>query len=155
VNVKFNTISAPLEETNAAWRAAFWLRVFFLWLSSPIAGVGFSHDFYDEDPLHLVQADHYDPHNSYLAILARTGAVGLLLVVAASFFFLRLLIRLARRTNSEETSMLGTCLLSCFVAIGTFAAANVTLESPYFALFFWLFIGMGVALAESEKRHLT
>jgi O-antigen ligase len=153
VNVKFHTMSAPLEETNATWRVAFWLGVVFLWLSSPIFGVGFSHDFYDEDPLHLVQADHYDPHNSYLAILARTGTVGFLFVLAASFLFLRLLIRLVRQTSSEETALLGTCLLSCFAAMGTFAAANVTLESPYFALFFWLFIGMGIALAESERSE--
>lgn len=151
VTIKFHTMTAPLEETNAAWRAAFWLAVVFLWLSSPIFGVGFAHDFYEEDPLHLVQADHYDPHNSYLAILARAGAVGFLLVGAVSFLFVHFLMRVVRQTNSEETALPATCLLSCFVAMGTFAAANVALESPYFALFFWLFIGMGIALAESEN----
>lgn len=154
ISAKFQTLRAPMEELNAAWRAAFWLAVLALWWSAPILGVGFSHDFYDEDPLRLVEADHYDPHNSYLAIAARTGAVGLLLLMAASTLFARLMSRLVRTSRSKETVMLASCLLCCFVALGTFAAANVTLESPYHALFFWLFVGMGVALAESEEVNL-
>lgn len=149
--LKFKTLLSPLEEINAAWRAVFWIAVVFLWLSAPVCGVGFAHDFYEEEPLHAVQAQHYDPHNSYLAILARTGIVGLFFMSAASFASVRLLIRLVRSSPRRETTLIASCLLSCFAAIATFASANVTLESPYHAMFFWLLIGMGIALAETEE----
>jgi len=148
--LKFKTLVSPLEEINAAWRAAFWLGVIFLWLSAPVIGIGFAHDFYEEEPLHVVQAEHYDPHNSYLAILARTGIVGLLMMAVAALLSVKLLIKLVRGGHGAETALLANCLLSCFVALATFASANVTLESPYHAMFFWLLIGMGVALAEAE-----
>ncbi len=153
ISQKFQTLGAPLEEINAAWRAAFWLAVLLLWRTAPLFGVGFSHDFYDEEPLHRIDAEHYDPHNSYLAILARSGAIGLLLLAAASLLFVWLMVKLVRRSKSQETVLLASCLLTCFVALATFASANVTLEFPYHALFFWLFIGLGVALADSERGH--
>jgi O-antigen ligase len=86
-----------------------------------------------------------------LAILARTGVVGLFFISAASFASVRLLIRLVRSSPRPETTLIASCLLSCFAAIATFASANVTLESPYHAMFFWLLIGMGIALAETEE----
>jgi O-antigen ligase len=149
--LKFETLSSPLEEANAAWRAGFWLNVAFLWLSRPFVGVGFAHDFFNEEPLHLAFVEHDDPHNSYLAILARSGVVGLFFIMASSLLFVILMVKLLRRSSSRQTLLLAGCLLTCFVAIGTFAAANVTLESPYHAIFFWLFIGMGVCLAERDQ----
>jgi O-antigen ligase len=148
--IKFETLSSPLEEVNVAWRAMFWLNVCSLWLSRPFVGVGFAHDFFNEDPLHLMLGNHDDPHNSYLAILARTGLVGLFFVMAASMLFVRLMISVLRRSSSQQTIVLASCLLTSFSAIACFAAANVTLESPYHAMFFWLFIGMGMFLADND-----
>lgn len=149
--LKYKTLSSPLEEANAAWRAAFWLNVVSLWLSHPFVGVGFTHDFFNEEPLNLAFVVHDDPHNSYLAILARTGVVGLFFIIACSLLFVILMVRLLRQSSSRETLLLAGSLLSCFVAIGAFAAANVTLESPYHAIFFWLFIGAGVCLVERDQ----
>jgi O-antigen ligase len=151
--VKFATLGSPLEEANAAWRAMFWLNVCSLWVSHPFVGVGFAHDFFNEDPFHLMMGDHDDPHNSYLAILARTGLIGLFFVLAASMLFVRLMIKVLRRSSSQQTILLASCLLTSFSAIASFAAANVTLESPYHAMFFWLFIGMGVFLADNDLAN--
>jgi len=148
--LKYRTMLDPLAEINAAWRAAYWLNVFALWRSAPITGVGFSHDFYNEEPLHVYPFEHYDPHNSYLALLARTGVCGLLLVVATVFVFSRLMIQVLRHAGSDQIVFLASCLLSCFVTVGTFASFNVTLESPYHAIFFWLIVGMGITLAASN-----
>jgi O-antigen ligase len=151
--LKYQTFFDPLEEANAAWRAAFWLNVVSLWSTSPVFGVGFSHDFFNEEPFHVAIADHYDPHNSYLAILARTGVSGLLIVSVATFVVIRLLIRMLRQSKCEDTVFISGCLLSCFAALSVFASMNVTLESPYHAIFFWLLIGMTVALGESERTE--
>jgi O-antigen ligase len=153
--LKYRTMLDPLTEINAAWRAAYWLNVFSLWRSAPIAGVGFSHDFYAEEPLHVYPFEHYDPHNSYLALLARTGVCGLLLALATVFVFSRLMIQVLRHAGSDHTVFLASCLLSCFVTVGTFASFNVTLESPYHAIFFWLIVGMGIALAGSNAATNT
>jgi O-Antigen ligase len=149
--LKYETFLDLLEEPNAAWRAAFWLNMVSLWLSSPVLGVGFSHDFFNEEPFHAAVADHYDPHNSYLAILARTGVVGLFIFGVTAFLGIKLLIRMLRHSKCEETVLIAGCLLSCFTALSVFASMNVTLESPYHAIFFWLIIGMIVALAENER----
>ena len=151
--LKYQTFFDPLEEANAAWRAAFWLNVVSLWSSSPVFGVGFSHDFFQEEPFHVAIADHYDPHNSYLAILARTGIGGLLVLSVISILTIRLLVRMLRQSKCEETAFISGCVLSCFTALSVFASMNVTLESPYHAIFFWLLIGMTVVLAESERTE--
>jgi O-antigen ligase len=153
--LKYRTMLDPLAEINAAWRAAYWLNVFTLWRSAPITGVGFSHDFYDEEPFHVYPFEHYDPHNSYLALLARTGVCGLLLVLVTVFVFSRLMIQVLRHAGSYQIVFLASCLLSCFVTVGTFASFNVTLESPYHAIFFWLIVGMGIALAGSNAATNT
>jgi len=148
--LKYRTMLDPLSEINAAWRAAYWINVVNLWRSAPIIGVGFSHDFYGEEPFHVYPFEHYDPHNSYLALLARTGVLGLSIVLLTAFVFCRMMMRVLRHARSDQGIFLASCLLGCFVTVGTFASFNVTLESPYHAIFFWLIAGMGIALAETE-----
>jgi len=46
--------------------------------------------------------------------------------------------------------MLAGCLFGSFIAMSMFASANVTLESPYHAIFLWIFAGLGVALTQRE-----
>lgn len=145
---KYQTIFTPTEEANAAWRLEFWIAMVGLWWSAPIIGVGFAYDFVNVEPWGLVE-EHYDPHNSYLAILARMGVVGMVLtivfLVAASIMFTRMM----RSATSPRKRMLAGCLFSSFVAIALFATANVTLESPYHAIFLWIFAGMGIALSQN------
>jgi O-antigen ligase len=152
---KYETILAPTEEANAAWRLEFWIAMIGLWWTAPIAGVGFAYDFINVEPWGVVE-EHYDPHNSYLAILARMGVIGLILtivfLVAVSIMFTKIM----RSAASPRKRMLAGCLFSSFISIAVFGSANVTLESPYHAIFLWIFAGLGVALSQtalSEGRR--
>jgi len=144
---KYETILAPTEEANAAWRLAFWIAMVGLWWSAPIAGVGFAYDFVNVEPWGLVE-EHYDPHNSYLAILARMGIIGMVLTVVFLIVTCTMFAKVMRSATSPKRRMLAACLFASFIAMAMFASANVTLESPYHAIFLWIFAGLGVALSQ-------
>ena len=148
---KYQTIFTPTEEANAAWRLEFWIAMVSLWSSAPIAGVGFAYDFINVEPWGLVE-EHYDPHNSYLAILARVGVIGIVLMIVCLVSGCVLFTRIMRSSGSPKKRMLAACLFSSFVAIAVFATANVTLESPYHAIFLWIFAGLGIALSQSAVQ---
>ncbi len=84
------------------------------------------------------------------------GVIGLILtivfLVAVSIMFTKIM----RSAASPRKRMLAGCLFSSFISIAVFGSANVTLESPYHAIFLWIFAGLGVALSQtalSEGRR--
>lgn len=149
---KYATLGAPLEEANALWRYLYWQAVLKLWSASPITGVGFAHDLGEQEPW-LVEVDRADPHNSYLALLARTGMIGVGLLGVLWVLSVVVLTTLARGPQSLPGTSLARITLGCLLGISVYAAMNVTLEAPYHAPFFWLFLGMGLALSERAREE--
>jgi O-antigen ligase len=147
IAVKFETLGSPLEEANALWRYLYWVSVLKLWAGSPVFGVGFAHDIGQQDPW-LVDTMRGDPHNSYLAMLARTGALGFALFGAFIFMVLLLARRSIRQAQSAGLRSVARSVVGCFLAIGVFASMNVTLEGPYHGPFFWMFAGFTVWIGE-------
>jgi O-antigen ligase len=94
-----------------------------------------------------------DPHNSYVALLCRTGIIGFCLLAFIMWNTVLALTRLKRRIGGEpQNAFVVDCLLGCFVAISVYASMNVTLETPYHGIFFWLFVGITALLADGRKE---
>jgi O-antigen ligase len=113
--------------------------------------VGFGYDFGDQDPwgiAHALEYERIDPHNSYVAILCRTGIVGFVLLALVLWWTVRLLIRLKRQMQQHSDLFLIDSLLGCFVVLCIYASMNVTIENPYHGIFFWLLIGITASQAE-------
>lgn len=153
ISQKYETFFQLSDEPNAAWRFVMWIRLLTLWSSSPIFGVGFSYDFATQEPWGVMTEERIDPHNSYVAILARTGIVGLGLVLYVLWSVGRLLIRLKRGMRQNSDLFLADSLLGCLTAVAVYASMNVILETPYHGIFFWLLMGMAGTLAEYESKR--
>jgi O-antigen ligase len=152
---KYQTVWELSNEPNAAWRMLMWLQLVTLWTSAPVCGVGFAYDFGAQDPWGTAHAldKRIDPHNSYVALLCRTGIIGFCLLAFIMWNTVLALTRLKRRIGGEpQNAFVVDCLLGCFVAISVYASMNVTLETPYHGIFFWLFVGITALLADGPKE---
>lgn len=148
IGAKYLTIASPMQEADSLWRALFWKAILHLWSQSPLFGVGFGYDFMRVQPfLTGTPGERGDPHNSYLAIGARMGAVGIGLIVVLFACYFLMVLRTSRRGDAQARA-LSSILLAEFVAVAAFASMNVTLEGPFEGGLLWMMIGMGMALLE-------
>ena len=155
ISQKYETVVQLSDEPNAAWRFLMWLQLVKLWTGAPVFGVGFAYDFGAQDPWGAAHAldRRIDPHNSYVALLCRTGIIGFGLLLFAAWYTVRGLLRLKRCTGQPQQKMfLVDCLLGCFLAVSVYALMNVTLETPYHGIFFWLLIGITALMANHQKE---
>jgi len=94
----------------------------------------------------LRETTRYDPHNSHLAILYRTGVVGFLCYSLILFLSLRRShLYLQEAPHPKATlSMLAT--MACFLFYVVHALTDVTLENPYKGIPFWVLLGLLTAI---------
>ncbi len=134
------------SELNAAWRLLAWAEVVQGILESPL-GHGFAQwDF---------AFNAYDPlsgsHNSFLDLTYRVGVPGLVLLVLALAWAYRqakLASQLATPGPALSLVASGACVMACVI----YACFNVVLETPYLAVFFWLFLGLVASHFPSGTR---
>lgn len=86
-------------------------------------------------------------HNSYLEMVYRAGAVGVMLVAFTIFVFFGLL-----RFFIRVRSLTGLMLMSVFVFWLAVANFTVFFELPYTAINFWLLLGMTMAYRSDLER---
>ncbi|MCS7232290.1 MAG: O-antigen ligase family protein [Elusimicrobiota bacterium] len=143
-----------LSDPNAYWRYLYWNNVIQEVVSKPW-GIGFDYslsklapwEVWAERPseIEFRSSVRLDPHNSYIAILARVGFVGFTVFVLIFAYYILFTYKMLRRLNNERKGY-AILNLACFIAVATFAGFNVTLEGPYHGIFFWIFIGIGMAI---------
>jgi len=142
---------------NNTWRLLMWRRMWRDWLHGrPLLGAGVgkaweynqafrhTHFHYEED------AGGLNPHNSYLNLLYRYGAVGLavlLALLAAALY--------AAWKALCVPPLFGDALLEglalYFLYTAVFAVFTVTLEGPSYALPFWFSLGLLYARARQRR----
>lgn len=148
-----------LDDPNANWRYLYWSNVINALSKNPI-GLGFSYSLSNLAPwevwfdnpreIFFRSSVRLDPHNSYIAILARLGLIGF------SFFFIFLLLtflfllKSLKIKNDQKYLLLAS--FSNFTAIFLFAFFNVTLENPYHGIFFWIWLGILLILSTNRIK---
>jgi hypothetical protein len=88
------------------------------------------------------ETERYDPHDSHIAMLYRTGVIGF-----SIYFFLVITtflrgFRFARQTPSEEGQCIMITVLGCILFHFVHSATDVTLENSYKGIIFWVLLGL-------------
>jgi O-antigen ligase len=93
------------------------------------------------------------PHNSFLWILNRMGVIGFGVFCLLVLKFYRSAIRVYRPMKPGKSKAYLLALLSSHLCISIFAFFNVVLEGPSMGIFFWIIMGMAMALINIEKSQ--
>lgn len=115
-------------------------------------GLPFGRPFVPPRVWWLIQdTKRYDPHNSYVAIFYRTGALGLLSILWVILGEFRITLR---TLNSTGTSLLKkqllVGLLACLIYHIAHAMTDVTLENPHKGVLFWILLGVLAMVRQME-----
>jgi O-antigen ligase len=132
---------------NNRFRAVWWKSILAeTYQKNPYIGLGFGYDLADEflKTYYPEGNDEFNvrsPHNIFVTLFARTGAVGLLaflcFLAANGLATLR-----ATRQREKPEEALPWC---CGWAILASACFGVVLEGPMGAVPYWIFLGIGSA----------
>jgi len=151
-----STILTPEEDPNSLHRLAMWEEALNRTAREPLVGEGFgppfsllaSNKFYDysEKRLH--------PHNSFLWILNRMGMIGFTIFFLLILKFYRSAIKAYKKMSPGKSKAYLLALMSCHVSISIFAFFNVVLEGPFMGIFFWIIMGLAMALINIKKNEL-
>jgi len=146
----------PEQDPNSAHRIAMWGQILHRTAGQPLLGEGFGPPFsaffgrkfydYSERRLH--------PHNSFLWILNRMGIIGFGVFGLLMLRFYSSGIRAFKHMNAGKSKAYLLALLSSHLCISIFAFFNVVLEGPSMGIFFWIIMGMTMALINVEKGQL-
>jgi O-antigen ligase len=143
-----STILTPEEDPNSLHRIAMWSEVLDRTIDEPLLGEGFGPPFsmffgsrfYDYSESRLL------PHNSFLWILNRMGIIGFGIFLLLILKFYRSAIKAYKSMIPGKSKAYLLALLSCHVCISIFAFFNVVLEGPFMGIFFWIIMGLTMAL---------
>ena len=144
------------EANNVNWRLSMWKFMLEKTAHEPVLGVGFGKPtnfvwrgmIYDARTGDKTNTqDVTGPHNSFVNMLFRMGLLGLLpllaLLVIAGFRSWRLLVREKLAALDRAFALTSVAMV---VAVAVAACFSVALEGPYIGLFFWLALGLVLAL---------
>ncbi len=135
-----------------AFRMHLWRQALFNWTTSPIIGPGFGPRMFSTQlngkPAEVNGAWISGPHNSFLAVLHRTGLIGLGLISVSLFLCIWPFVIRPRRLQDPWSAFLIAGAASALL----FATFNVCLENPQGAVLFWLLLG---ALARAGQSSPT
>ena len=145
----------PEKDPNSAHRMVMWNQIMVRTAKQPLLGEGFGPPFsvfsgrkyydYTEKRLH--------PHNSFLWILNRMGIIGFGVFCFLILRFYSSGIRAYRGMNPGKSKAYLLALLSTHFCISIFAFFNVVLEGPSMGIFFWIVMGLTMALINIEKER--
>lgn len=112
--------------------------------SRPLFGGGFGNDFLTESGvIQYLEGTQYtsvrSPHNWFIGIFARTGIIGLVLIIGVLLSTVRTVCRNRRRVGEDEILTTSAIGLAVLIPVG---ALGVVLESPFGAIPFWWFLGI-------------
>jgi O-antigen ligase len=150
------------EGANVRWRLAFWRYLLGRTTHQPLFGAGFGtpasfhwrHKVYDTregdpgDPLYVSP-----PHNSFINLLFRMGAVGALGLVALVGLAVRRVLRSLRSGLDDErrSELVGVAALFAFALVIT--SFNAALEGPFMGVFFWVLLALLLVIPRLVQQN--
>lgn len=155
ISSRFYSLSTFSSDVSAVWRLDIWREVLGIIISNPLLGVGFGYQIIQSFPWESFAYAIREVHNSFLALAAQIGLIGLFIFLA---IFVEFFIKAWRRL--KETTELRLELLSIMtILIIFFVAANfgTYLEINLFAIWPWFFLGLGqviLKLSDQDNKPL-
>ncbi|MEJ7567602.1 MAG: O-antigen ligase family protein [Gaiellaceae bacterium] len=131
------------NDPNTEYRLSFWSAVAKRSLTSPLIGGGF--DAYPSEivPRHTTfDEENPAPHNSFVALAYRVGAIPAALVFALLISLIWRGFAISRRHIDPAMRATTSALASVAVFLSVHVFFNVGLEVPYAAALFWLTFGL-------------
>jgi hypothetical protein len=167
---KFSSVfgGSSSSARNVQWRLAIWKFMLRKTVHDPVFGVGFGRptNFHWNGVLYDARtgpssAPTYStpPHNSFVNLIYRTGALGflaLLALVAIAFLRVWKALRNELLRPFDQALLIGST--AAFVMATGTACFSVALEGPYMGMIFWLFLGLMLVVpklltaARSDQR---
>jgi O-antigen ligase len=123
-----------LKENNSTWRMEAWKIAWDKFSGHPIRGIGFGKPIID---IPIRNVNTYDPHNSFLALLVRTGIGGGIVLVGLIIQSLALYLKEYHREVVAERKQLILILFLTLIFMIVFACFNVILENQYQGIYFY------------------
>ena len=142
---------------DAGTRLYGWKLALQLWWQHPFIGAGignfefFSSDF---DFVRGSQSQGSTPHQTYLYLLANTGIVGLIAVLAVFIGTIRTNLKLMRSTGAIKIIAWAFAFAFSVNLIGWFSDDSVLL-GPHAGYLLWLLVGMAEAFARMVESGTT
>jgi O-antigen ligase len=145
IQERMTALTSPSEDQTASWRYYLWMDALAQSKAHFIEGKGLGNYFQLRSPTGSIVTAML--HNQYIQLLYQIGVVGLVLYLA---FLWQTALRL-RRTYVEtyDPFYKMTALLSFVVLIG----ASAYYVAYDFEPFTWLFVGLGLAIAQSHSEE--
>ncbi len=137
-------------DENVIFRLLRWDKVFELWRTHPLFGVGFGEPLI---PKSLITEDENGmfnaglPHNTYLTVLARLGLFGFALIMGAWIGSIVLATKAIRRPSFGADAFAAGAAL---VAMAGFASFVLFLERPMHNATLWIVAAIACRLAGPE-----
>jgi O-antigen ligase len=134
------------------WRAHLWRQAWYGFTDRPWIGHGFGPrvvtTLVDGKPAIYAERWISGPHNSYLTLLFRVGALGaiplVVMLLAMAFWGIRSWALARFRLGFPET------VSAIFLSAAAYAVFNVGLENPHNGNWFWIFLGAWFAMSRSR-----
>lgn len=140
------------KSDNNQFRLVWWRSLATeTWDTSPLLGLGFGHDLANDFARIYYAGANEDfsarsPHNFLLSVFARTGAVGLALLLAALGFAARATwVSQVAAPSERRPTILALWLLSWSILAS--ACFGVVLEGPMGGVVFWTALGLANGLS--------
>jgi O-antigen ligase len=152
------------SDPDAQFRFQRWDEASQTWMTSPIFGIGFGAPIIVEDAWTKSEVKGAKerskmgsfnqglPHNTFLTVLARTGPLGLGLILFSWITGIIKILRIRRRRVMEPDEL---ATLAALVAMIPIAALNLFFERPMLGSPFWIILAAGYKLSENVPAPAT
>lgn len=142
---RLGTIFDP-NSASALFRSAAFELAMQKWNSNMLfgEGLGFDFSFYATGSFF----EDVRPHNIMLTLLVKGGVLAAILfalIIASSIRAYYLLFQF-QVSEEKEIIVFAIAALACLLSLIMVGLGNLLIESPFLAIFFWLFVGLPVSL---------
>jgi O-antigen ligase/polysaccharide polymerase Wzy-like membrane protein len=145
------------ESTSKVTRQMEWWNAIEVWKRSPVVGLGFGYPFPRIYYRTVAEASLTEPfyiHNSYLNVLAKTGALGLGAFLYLIWQALALALQmLRRRTADVHERVLATGLAAGILQVTSLSITTPVLTAGDTAAYFGLLVGLAAATRRAALRE--
>ena len=146
---RYQSDLGSMKGDNNEFRRTFWkIMIEQTTRTNPLFGMGFGYNFLPQFEAYYARGSWEglrSPHNYFVTIYGRMGAIGLLMFVAITFLIVRHSVRaalLVRNGRMAKQDFAYWCAAMVLLISGTF---GVVLEGPMGAIPFWCFLGLALS----------
>ena len=156
---QYQTDLGTMKGDNNEFRRTFWkVMATETTTSNPVFGKGFGYNFLPQFEAYYARGAWdglRSPHNYYVTVYGRMGAVGLLVFLAITVVIVKNAVRAALLVRAGRLSPADFSYWCAAVVLLVSATFGVVLEGPMGAIPFWTFLGLAARQTLKAKPEAT